>query len=62
MTSAPVWCVQVMLYEKQLSYGVHVVGHTYYATPQATLDVGVQDDVHQALTTLCQKLRDLNSQ
>jgi hypothetical protein len=45
-----------------LSYGVHVVGHTYYATPQATLDVGVQDDVHQALTTLCQKLRDLNSQ
>jgi hypothetical protein len=23
--SAHVWCLQVMLYEKQLSYGVHVV-------------------------------------
>jgi hypothetical protein len=23
--SAPVWCVQVMLYEKELSYGVHVI-------------------------------------
>jgi hypothetical protein len=39
--SAPVWCVQVVLYEKQLSYDVHVVRHTYYAAPQATLDAGV---------------------
>jgi hypothetical protein len=30
--SAPVWFVQVMLYEKQLSYGVRVVRQRYYAT------------------------------
>jgi hypothetical protein len=32
--SAPIWCVQVMLYEKELSYGVLVVQHTFYAAPQ----------------------------
>jgi hypothetical protein len=31
--SALVWCVQVMLYKKVLSYGVHVIRHTYHATP-----------------------------
>jgi hypothetical protein len=31
--SAPIWCVQVMLYEKELSYGVHVVPHTFNAAP-----------------------------
>jgi hypothetical protein len=51
-----------MLYEKRLSYGVHVVQHMFYAAPQATLDVGVQDAAYQALTALCQELRDLDSQ
>jgi hypothetical protein len=60
--SAPVWCVQVMLYEKQLSYDVHVVRHTYHAAPQATLDARVQDAAHQDLIALCQELRDLDSQ
>jgi hypothetical protein len=52
--SALVWCVQVMLYEKQLSYDVRVVRHMYYIEPQATLDAGVQDVAHQALIALCQ--------
>jgi hypothetical protein len=34
----------------------------YYAAPQITLDVGVQDAAHQALTALCQELWDLDSQ
>jgi hypothetical protein len=51
-----------MLYKKHLSYGVHVVRHTFYAAPQATLNAGVQDVAHQALIALCQELRDLNSQ
>jgi hypothetical protein len=51
--SAPAWCVQVMLYEKHLSYGVHVVRHAFYAAPQATLDAGVQDAAQQALIALC---------
>jgi hypothetical protein len=54
--SAPVWCVQVMLYEKELSYGVRVVLHTYYTAPQATLNAGVQDAAHQALIAFCQEL------
>jgi hypothetical protein len=36
--SAPVWCVQVMLYEKELSYGVRVVRHTFYVAPETTPD------------------------
>jgi hypothetical protein len=55
-------CVQVMLYEKELSYGVCVIQHMYHATPQDTLDAGVQDAAHHALTALCQELWDLNSQ
>jgi hypothetical protein len=51
-----------MLYEKHLSYGVHVVRHAFYAAPQATLDDGVQDAAHQALIALCQELWDLDSQ
>jgi hypothetical protein len=39
--SAPVWCVQVMLYEKELSNGVRVVRHMYYAAPWDTLNAGV---------------------
>jgi hypothetical protein len=31
--SAPLWFVQVMLYEKELSYCVRVVRHTFYAAP-----------------------------
>jgi hypothetical protein len=62
LRSAPVWCLQVMVYEKQLSYGVHVVWHTYHVAPQANLDVGAQDVAHQALTSLCQELRDLDNQ
>jgi hypothetical protein len=60
--SAPVWCVQVMLYEKELSYGVCVVRHTFYAAPQTTLDAGVQDAAHQALTAFCHELQDLDNQ
>jgi hypothetical protein len=54
--------MQVILYVKQLNYGVHVVQHMYHATPQATLDAGVQYATHQALTALCQELRDLDNQ
>jgi hypothetical protein len=54
--SALIWCLQVMLYEKQLSYGVRVVRHAYYATAQSTLNAGVQDATYQALTTLYQEL------
>jgi hypothetical protein len=46
--SAPVWCVQVMLYVKELSYDVHADRHTFYAAPQTTLDAGVQDAAYQA--------------
>jgi hypothetical protein len=60
--NAPVWCVQVMLYEKELSYGVRVVRHTFYVAPQTTLDAQVQDAAHQALIALCQELQDLDSQ
>jgi hypothetical protein len=44
--SAPVWCVQVMLYEKEMSYDVRVVRHTLYTAPQTTLNAGVQDLAH----------------
>jgi hypothetical protein len=54
--SAPVWCVQVILYEKELSYDIHVVRHTFDAAPQTTLDVGVQDAAHLALIAFCQEL------
>jgi hypothetical protein len=60
--SAHVWCVQVMLYEKQLSYGVRVFWQAYYTAPQTILAVGVQDAAYQALLALCQELWDLNSQ
>jgi hypothetical protein len=60
--SVPLWCVQVMLYEKKLSYGVCVVQHAYYTAPQATLDTTVQDVGHQALIALYQELQDLDSQ
>jgi hypothetical protein len=42
---AHVWCVQVILYEKELSYSVHVVRHMFYTAPQTTLDARVQDAV-----------------
>jgi hypothetical protein len=51
-----------MLYEKELSYSVHVVRHTFHAVPQTTLDVGVQHAAYQPLIALCQERRDLNSQ
>jgi hypothetical protein len=54
--------VQVTLYEKQLSYRVRVVQHTYHSAPQATLDAGVQGAALQALTFFCQELRDLDNQ
>jgi hypothetical protein len=60
--SAPVWCVLVMLYNKELSYDISVVRHTFYATPQTTLDARVQDAAHQALIDFCQELWDLDSQ
>jgi hypothetical protein len=58
---APIWCVQVMLYKKELSYIVRVVRHMFYAAPQTTLDTGVHDATHQALIAFCQELRDLDS-
>jgi hypothetical protein len=54
--SALVWCVQVLLYEKEMRYSVRVVRHTFYAAPQTTLDAGVQDVAHQALIAFCQEL------
>jgi hypothetical protein len=51
-----------MFYEKELSYGVHVIRHMYHAAPQASLDAGVQDAAHQALIAFCQELWDLNNQ
>jgi hypothetical protein len=60
--SASVWCVQVMLYKKELSYDICVVRHMFYAAPQTTLDAGVQDAAYQALLALCQELQDLDSQ
>jgi hypothetical protein len=54
--NAPVCCVQVMLYKKQLKYGVRGIQHMYYVAPYTTLDDGVQDAVHQALTTFCHEL------
>jgi hypothetical protein len=60
--SALVWCVQVMLYEKELRYGVRVVQHTFDTAPQTTLDVGVQEAAHQAPIAFCQELQDLDSQ
>jgi hypothetical protein len=44
--SALVKCVHVMLYEKEMSYDVCVVQHTFYAAPQTTLDAGVQGAAH----------------
>jgi hypothetical protein len=51
-----------MLYEKELSYDIRVVRHTFYAAPQTTLDAGVQDATHQALIAFCQELWDLDNQ
>jgi hypothetical protein len=50
-----------MLCEKELSYDIRVVQHTFYAGPQTTLDARVQDATYQALLALCQELRDLDS-
>jgi hypothetical protein len=54
--SAPVWCVQVMLYEKELSYGVRVIQHMCHTALRATLDAGVQDATHQPLIAFCREL------
>jgi hypothetical protein len=50
-----------MLYEKELSYGVCVIQHTYHAASQATLDAGDQDAAHQGLIAFFQELWDLDS-
>jgi hypothetical protein len=50
-----------MLYEKELSYDVHVVWHTFYGAPQTTLDARIQDATHQALIAFCQELWDLDN-
>jgi hypothetical protein len=47
--SALVRCVKVLLYEKELSYGIYMVRHTFYTAPQSTLDARIQDATHQAL-------------
>jgi hypothetical protein len=39
--SPPMWCVQVHLYEKQLSYGCREIHHIYYTTPWTTLNAGI---------------------
>jgi hypothetical protein len=43
-----VWYVQMALYKKHLSFSVLVIRHTYYATPSATFNDGIQDAAHQA--------------
>jgi hypothetical protein len=48
-SSTHVLCVQVMLYEKELSYDIRVVWHMFYTAPQTTLDAGVQDVAYQTL-------------
>jgi hypothetical protein len=53
----PVWYVQVALYEKHLSFGVLVIHHAYYATPSASFNDGIRDAAHQALTALCEEIR-----
>jgi hypothetical protein len=55
--SDPIWCVQVHLYEKQLSYGVHEIHHIYHTTPRATLNAGIQDAARQALSVLHEEIR-----
>jgi hypothetical protein len=54
--SASVWCVQVMLYEKEFSYDVRVMRHMYHTTLGTSLDAGVQDAAHQALTSFFHEL------
>jgi hypothetical protein len=54
--------MQVMLYQKELSYNVQLVRHMLYAAPQTTLDARVQDTADKALIALCQELWDLDSQ
>jgi hypothetical protein len=51
-----------MLYEKELSYHIHVVWHTLYAAPHTTLDARVQDAAHQCLIAFSQELWDLDNQ
>jgi predicted heme/steroid binding protein len=47
----------VALYEKHLSFGVLVIRHTYYVAPSASFNDGIHDAAHQALTTLCDEIR-----
>jgi hypothetical protein len=43
--------------QKHLSFGVLMIRHTYYATTSDTFNDGIQDVAHQALATLCKKIR-----
>jgi hypothetical protein len=52
-----VWFVQVVLYVKHLSFCVLMIRHTYYTTPSATFNDGIQDAAYQALTALCEEIR-----
>jgi hypothetical protein len=53
----PLWYVQVALYEKHLSFGVLVIRQSYYATPSATFNDGIQDAAHEALVAACEEIR-----
>jgi hypothetical protein len=57
LVGEPVWYVQVALYEKHTSFGVLVIGEIYHATPSAKFNDGIQDATHQALTALCEEIR-----
>jgi uncharacterized coiled-coil protein SlyX len=52
-----VWYVQVALYETHLSFGVLMIRHTYYATQSASFNDEIRDVAHQALTVLCEEIR-----
>jgi peptidoglycan hydrolase CwlO-like protein len=42
--------------QKTLSFGVHMIRHTYYATPSASFNDGIRDVAHQALVALCEEI------
>jgi hypothetical protein len=50
------WYVQVVLYEKHLSFGVLVIRRMCHATSSATFNDGIQDAAYQALVALCEEI------
>jgi hypothetical protein len=48
--------VQVALYEKDLSFGVLVIRHTYDSALSTSFNDGIRDAPHQALVALCEEI------